>query len=156
MLSVTAARNASWSHSKAFLDHNGRAVRANTQNGFLFFGNYQADYPEQMLTAVFSLYIDNNTYDDAYIAILDVVKNRNRVVASRLLRRTEFPTALKHLKMTLNFLADDPTAQYETRVLYLGFAYLAVDGVYVIDPYRISPDVLPERVSSQDIAAAYP
>jgi hypothetical protein len=134
VFSATRFSHAPCTHPLAFIDENGRAVKANRQNGFLFFGNYQTGYPQQKVIVVYVLYIDNNTYDDAYIAILDVVKNRDHVVASRLLRRREFPHAGAPSKLTLPVVLDDVDAEYETRVFYLGNAYLAVNGVYVVDP----------------------
>lgn len=143
VFSATSYKNAKCLHPNAFRDRNGQAVFATSRNGFLFFGNY-LKYPAQRLMAVFSFFIDDNTHDDAYIAILDVVKARKTVVISRLLRRTEFPEAGKHIQMTLEF-TPEAGVEYETRVLYLGNAYLAVDGVYVVDP-TLPLDQLPERV----------
>jgi hypothetical protein len=131
ILSVTEAIETPYTHPRAMLNVHGRAVRANRTQGFLFFGNYQKGYPEQELTAVFSLFIDDNTSDDAYICIIDVVKNRRHVAAYKLLRRSEFPVSGEHTDISLNFVCDDTTAEYETRCLYLGHTYLAINRVTV-------------------------
>lgn len=140
------ARQFPSAHPQAFLDLNGRAIRATTQPGFLLFGQYKTGYPVQELEAVFYLYIDNNTFDDAYICIVDVVENKQRVVAKKIMTRRDFPEAKKHLKIGLPFKVTSQQATYEFRVYYIGYAYFAVDGVFVIDPALVMLDQLPARV----------
>jgi hypothetical protein len=130
-------------HPQAFADENGRAVRATTQSGFLVFGQYEKNFPTQDLVAVYSIMVDNNTADDAHVCLLDVVENMNRVTAKSPITRKDFPEAGKHVRFTLPFKSSSTDTTLEFRLFYMGYTYMAIKGIYVIDPAIITVESLP-------------
>jgi hypothetical protein len=125
-------------HPNAFIDANGRAVRATTTPGFLIFGQYEKNFPVQDLAAIFSVTVDNNTFDDAYVCTLDVTQDASRVIAKRVMTRKDFAEAQKHIRLVLPFRPSSTESQLEFRLLYMGYTYMAIKLVCIIDPAIIT------------------
>lgn len=121
-----------------------RAIRATTQPGFLVFGQYDnlvgaGSGPAPTLAAVFSIIIDNNTFDDAYVGILDVTEDGNRVISKRILTRKDFPEAGKPVRFAVPFnlavgAGPGPAlTKLEFRLYYLGYTYMAIRFICIVD-----------------------
>ncbi|MCI0529633.1 MAG: glycoside hydrolase family 5 protein, partial [Nitrospira sp.] len=130
-------------HPNVFVDSNGRAIRATTQFGFLIFGQYEKNFPVQDLAAVFSIMVDNNTFDDAYVCALDVVQDKSRVIAKLVLTRKDFPEARKHVRFAVPFKPPSTDSVLEFRLFYMGHTYMAIKGIYITDPAIIRVEDLP-------------
>jgi len=143
VLKVYDALKYPFTHPGAFSDANGRAIRATTQTGFLVFGQYEKNFPAQDLVAVFSILVDNNTFDDAYVCTLDVVQDKSRVIAKSLLTRKDFPEAGKHVRFSLPFKPASTDSELEFRLLYMGYTYMAIKLICILDPAVLKVEDLP-------------
>lgn len=144
-----------------------RAVRATTQPGFLVFGQYEKGFPVQDWVVVFSVVIDNNTFDDAYVGTLDVVQDSTRVIAKMILTRKDFPEAGKPVRFALPFRPTSEDSKLEFRLYYMGYTYMAIKFICVVNPtllpapFQPSPQagwVLPEGsfLSDEELAKLLP
>jgi hypothetical protein len=120
-----------YTHVRAYNLGIGRAVRATTLTGFLVFGQYEKGLKGN-LRVVYSLLVDNVDYDDAYIAILDVVEDGSKVIAKRVLTRKDFLEPNKVQRFELD-ITGEKFGSLEFRVYYLGNSYFEVRGIYVFD-----------------------
>ena len=147
-------------HSGAFVEHGGKAIRATTDQGFLCRGQYRENYPQQRLQAVFSILLDNNTADDRYILFLDVYDHHSeRVLGKRLITRKDFPRANDLCIFTVDFTPPGPQARIEFRIFYMGWSYVRADKIAIIDPAQITlqhasqlPHVIRNLLCSKAIA----
>ncbi|PID57426.1 hypothetical protein CSB45_07865 [candidate division KSB3 bacterium] len=117
------------------LKHNGqKSIRATTTQGFLCKSPPISDYPNKPLEARFRIFIDNNTYDDAVIVIIDVIDlDQDKVLRKMALPRKSFPKAQAFTLLTLPFTAPQNT-HISLRVYYFGYAYVILDKIALLDP----------------------
>ncbi len=126
-------------HSKAFVERGGKAIRTTTEYGFLCFGQYKRGYPVMPLQAIFSIQIGNNTMDDRNIFILDVYDHHSdRVIGKRVITRKDFEKAHEFCLFTFDFTPPSAQANMEFRMYYMGYAYVLADKIAVIDPSKVS------------------
>lgn len=154
-------------HPGAYIERGGKAIRTNTQHGFLCFGQYKQGYPTVPLQAIFSILIENNTKDDCNIFILDVYDHHSdRVLGKRVITRKDFDRANDFCLFTFDFTPPGPQANMEFRIYYLGNGSVIADKIAVVDPTRVYvtqasqiPDVSrpePEIVPQPEAAAPQP
>ncbi len=134
-LDVFAASRLPSTHPEAIVERGGKAIRATTTQGFLCYGQYKTGYPVIPLQVLFSIFIDNNTADDRNILIVDVYDHHSdRVIGKRLITRKDFPKSNEFSLFTLNFTPPSSQANMEFRVYYVGWSYILIDKIAVIDP----------------------
>ena len=112
-----------------------KAFEGADQPGFLCFGDYVQGYPAKPLQVWFTLYIDRNTGDDAYIAILDVHdsnKASDQLLAKCLISRKDFQQADGLSLFSLSFTPSE-NAELEFRLYCFGAA-VRIDKIAVVDP----------------------
>lgn len=114
----------------------GRAITATTAQGFLCI-TPRVKSPPKPLEAYFSLFIDNNDFDDAVIVILDVYDAyQDKILANLAVTRKQFPKAQAFNLFKLPFIPVQDS-NLELRVYYFGFAYVVVDKLAIVDPSLI-------------------
>ncbi|MBV9123690.1 MAG: hypothetical protein JO112_10065 [Planctomycetes bacterium] len=92
--------------------------------GYLSYGPYTTNVPAGTHTAVFRLLVDNNSYDDAPVAVLDVYSPlTGEELAERVVRRGEFTTPYVYQDFDLEF-GSLASQMLEFRVYYIGNSYL--------------------------------
>ena len=125
-------------HPDVFLDKGGKAIRATTTKGFLAFGPYATGYPVKPLEVYFSVFIDNNTFDNAKILTLDVydAENKEHLVKETPITRKQFPVAGDFSLFKLSF-TPKANSKLEFRIFYEGYAYVAADWIVVTDPAKL-------------------
>lgn len=97
-------------------------VPATTQTGYAIYGIRKEGYPKENLNITFLCEIDNNTYDDRNIIILDIYDlAHDTVVAKKLLTRKNFPHA--NTPYSIDFpLLYHKNMIIEPRIFYMGYA----------------------------------
>ena len=140
-LHVFYAINVSSTHPNVRREKGGKAIAATTTQGYLARTQQIADCPATALEVYFSIFVDNNTYDDALILILDVYDAaQKKVLTNWAVTRKQFPKAEGFNVLKLSF-TPPKDAQLEFRVYYFGYAYVALDKMAVIDPERARIEV---------------
>jgi hypothetical protein len=125
-------------HPDVRTEKGGKAIAATKTQGYLCRTPQISGLPEKPLEVCFSIFVDNNTYDDAIILILDVYDAlKKEVIAIKTLPRKQFPKSQTFNLIKLPF-RPPKEAQLEFRVYYFGYAYVAVDKMAVIEPDKIS------------------
>lgn len=117
----------------------GRAVaggwNANTTDniGYMLYGPYVTDIDTGTRRHVnFMMKIDNNTYDNSDVAVIEVYNaTKGIVMASKTIKRQEFRQANKYFGFDLFFNHTDTGNSLEFRVKYLKAASITVDRVIV-------------------------
>lgn len=141
--------------SGAIIEQGGRAITASQEQGFLCYGQYQTEYPQMPLRAVFSILIDNNTTNNEDILILDVYDRlSDKVLGQRQVARQDFLYANEYSLFEVNFLP--PLTEYglEFRIYYLGWAYVRANKIAVINPDQASmADIDAEFSRSESVQA---
>jgi hypothetical protein len=139
-------------HPGAFVDRGGKAIRATTEQGFLCYGQYKKGYPTIPLQALFSIQIDNNTGDDRNILILDVYDHQSdRIIGKRLITRKDFPKQNEFCLFRFDF-TPPKDANMEFRVYYMGYSYVLVDKIAVINPAEVTVNSPTEIPSSTTVS----
>ena len=124
-----------------------KSIKATTTQGYLCQSPPVSGYPNKALEANFRVFIDNNTYDDAVILIVDVIDlAQDRVLQKMAVPRKAFPEAKAFNLLKLPFTPPENT-QISLRVYYFGYAYVAVDKIALLDPSEATWDA--EGESSQ-------
>lgn len=124
-------------HPDVFPDKGGKAILATTTQGFLAYGPDATGYPTQALDVYFSVYIDNNTYDDKHILTLDVYDVfQGKTLAEEIITRTTFPVARAFTLFKLSF-TPLKKSELQFRINYHGWSYVAADKIAVVDPEKI-------------------
>ncbi len=140
-------------HPKVVVEKGGKAVAATTTQGYLGLSSQITDCPATPLDVYFSVFIDNNTYDDALILILDVYDAaQKKVLTNWAVTRKQFPKAQEFNLLKLSFTPPE-NAKLEFRVYYFGYAYAVFDKMAVTDPSVVkltAPSEIPDVTSQQD------
>ena len=117
-----------------------KSIRATTTQGYLCQSPPIADYPNKALEAQFRVFIDNNTYDDAVILIVDVIDlDQDRVLEKIALPRKSFSQAKAFNLLKLPFTPPE-NAHLSLRVYYFGYAYVILDKIALLDPSEVTWD----------------
>ncbi len=134
-------------HPDVITEKGGKAVAATTTQGYLCRTQQVSGLPRKPLEVDFSVFVDNNTYDDALVLILDVYDAaRKTVLAIRALPRKQFIHANAFHLVKLLFTPAQ-NSQIEFRAYYFGYAYVAIDKLAVVEPDKVnlrSPDEIPD------------
>ncbi len=111
-----------------------KSIRATTTQGYLCQSPPISDYPNKALEANFRVFIDNNTYDDAVILIVDVIDlAQDKVLQKMALPRKTFPKSKAFNLLKLPFTPPE-NARISLRVYYFGYAYVILDKIALLDP----------------------
>lgn len=125
-------------HPNVTTEKGGKAVPATTTQGYLCRTPQVTGLPAKALEVSFSIFADNNTYDDALVLILDVYDAAQKtVLAIRPMTRKQFAKAQAFNLVKLAFTPPQ-NAQVEFRVYYFGYAYVVVDKLAVVDPDKVT------------------
>lgn len=134
-------------HPNVTTEKGGKAVAATKTQGYLCRTSQIAGLPSKALEAGFSIFVDNNTYDDDLVLILDVFDAaQKKVLAIQPLTRKSFPKAQQFNLLKLAFTPPQ-NAQIECRVYYFGHAYVVVDKLAIVEPDKAkltTPDDIPD------------
>lgn len=121
-------------HPEVLTEKGGKAVAATMTQGFLCRTGQIAGLPAQPLEAVFSVFIDNNTFDDSVVLIVDIYNPvEQRVVVNWAVTRKQMAQANAFNVLKLPF-TPPPSSQLQVRAYYFGYAYLAIDKIAIVDP----------------------
>lgn len=135
-------------HPDAKTEKGGKAVPATTTQGYLCKTGAITDLPVQPLEAAFSVFVDNNVFDDSLIVILDVYDVvQKKVVVNWAVTRKQFAQGNAFNLMKLAFTPLSATSQLQLRVYYFGYAYVAVNKIAIVDPAVVTlttPSDIPE------------
>jgi hypothetical protein len=116
----------------------GKAISATMEAGFLCYGQYRKGYPAIPLRVLYVIQIDNNSVDDRNILILEAYDHhQDRVIGKQLVSRKDFEQANKVCLFTIDFVPKID-AEMEFRVYYMGYAYVYIAKIAVINPAVIS------------------
>ncbi|MBD3307552.1 cellulase family glycosylhydrolase [candidate division KSB3 bacterium] len=134
-------------HPDVRREKGGKAVAATTTQGYVGRTQQISDLPLKPLEVYFSIFIDNTTYDDALVLILDVHDAAHKkVLANWAVTRKQFAEAQAFNLLKLTFTPPE-NAQLEFRVYYFGYAYVVFDKMTVIDPAKAqisAPEDIPD------------
>lgn len=134
-------------HPKVIEEQGGKGVLATTTKGYLglspIIGAYQGKpLPETPLDVYFSVFIDNNTYDDAVILILDVYDTAaKQVLTNWAITRKQFPKAQAFNLLKLS-ITPSSTSHLELRVYYFGFAHVILDKIALVRPDQLQKPIM--------------
>ncbi|MBV9122087.1 MAG: WD40 repeat domain-containing protein, partial [Planctomycetes bacterium] len=132
---------------------------ANTQQdhaGYLSFGPYTTAVPAGTHTASFRLLVDNNSYDDAPVATLDVYSPlTGEELAQRVIRRGEFASPFTYQDFDLAF-GTDAGRMLEFRLFYNGNSYLRQDSVVVTKVTTLNPADFQQQIGWIDSVQPMP
>lgn len=128
---VYEAEGALIRHNTGSAISDGWRVTVNDQRGYMAYGPYVTDLPRIKLRATFFLRVDNTTYNNGRVCMIDVCTNGGRnVLESKEIRRKEFNHPWQYQPFTLDF-DNNAGGPVEFRVRYIGNSMLDMDKVVV-------------------------
>lgn len=134
-------------HPNAIVEKGGKAVAATKTQGYLCLTPAVTNCPTKQLEVYFNVFIDNNTYNDALILILDVYDAaQKRVLTNWAATRKQFAKTQAFNLLKLSF-TPPKNSRLLFRVYYFGYAYIAVNRIAVIDPDQVqikAPSDIPD------------
>lgn len=137
-LHVCKAINLASSHPDVRVEKGGKAVAATVTQGYLCQTQPVANLPVKPLAVGVTVFIDNNTFDDALILILDVYDVvQKKVLTNWAVTRKQFPQANTFNLLKLSF-TPPASSRVEFRVYYFGYAYVVIDKIAIVDPSKIT------------------
>lgn len=139
-LKVFQADETEATHPNVNTENGQKSIRATTTQGYLCQSPPISDYPNKPLEANFRVFIDNNTYDDAVILILDVIDlEQDKIIQKIAVTRKAFPKAKAFNLLKLPF-TPPRGSRISLRAYYFGYAYVVLDKIALLDPSETTWD----------------